>query len=1120
MQKNSNIQFSKIGLFLLVFVCFVFSFVKAQNVQFHLLNSSENEALIQVDFPSYQTIAVDVNGQTMYRLQMKDAYPLLKANSPELMQTSTSLIVPEGSVISTEIVNVDYQLVQNFELAPSKGRLLRNVNPADIAYLKGADYYHDGFLFNNAVSVGEEYQLRDFHGVAVHFYPFDYNPMQKELKVYSSITVRVHFESNQAVKTLRKVSKAYNQIYSDHFLNYNAMKSQPLQENGRILILAPQSFCAAMQPYADWKIRNGYPTEIVSLSTAGSSSATIKNYIASYYASHSDFTFLVMVGDDGQFPTISAGGNISDNYYGEIAGNDVYPDLLIGKISAETEAQVTTQVQKFIQYEKNPVETAHFPVYCGIASNQGPGDDNEYDYTHIRNIGTKLTNYTYTSGYELFEDNQGGLDASGDPTASTVASAVNAGVGIINYCGHGAETYWVTSNFSVTNVNNLTNSNKLPFIISVACVNGAYTNRTCFAEAWLRATKNDQPTGAVGALMSTINQPWNSPMCAQDHINDILTGISSVSQKYTYGGIVFNGFIKMLDEYNDYEVTRTWILFGDPALMVRTAVPQELPLTYQQQVPMGSSSIVFSSTVNGAKVTLTNNHEILSSGLINNGSVTLNIPQNLQPSDTIFVLATAHNYLPYDGIAQVIPVNGPYLVCNSVTLGDYEALSEANNHDGLADYGETIYAEIEFKNVGNEASGPVSWDVTTDDPYVSVLSSNLSINDLAVNSTASATAFTMVVANVVPAAHTAVINLHLTYHGETKTLPINVLLHAPQLAIGDYIVDDAQLGNGNGKLDFNETAILKLNLGNTGNGAARSGAVHVTSKDGKLHLFRLPYETPVVPADGSANVSMRVSVDPQVTAPTVAVLRAVYVVGDYRETKDLYVKIGFQAEDWETGDFSQFNWNNNSQKPWTITSQNPYEGNYAAKSGAIGNNASSILTISHYSANADSISFYYKVSSEDNYDFLKFYIDGSVRDSWSGEVSWTRAAYPVSAGQHTYKWEYVKDYYMTGGSDMAMIDYIELPISNASTSVETYVVENVSVYPNPTTDKVSVTLSEELVSGDCVCQLYDLTGRMLQSVKINSNTTVLNMQEYAQGLYLLEIYNNGQLLQTVKITRQ
>ena len=46
-----------------------------------------------------------------------------------------------------------------------------------------------------------------------------------------------------------------------------------------ILIIAPEKFIPSMQPYADWKIRNGYPTEIVPLSTAGSNINLIKNLL-------------------------------------------------------------------------------------------------------------------------------------------------------------------------------------------------------------------------------------------------------------------------------------------------------------------------------------------------------------------------------------------------------------------------------------------------------------------------------------------------------------------------------------------------------------------------------------------------------------------------------------------------------------------------------------------------------------------------------------------------------------------------------------------------------------------------------------------------------------------------
>ena len=93
---------------------------------------------------------------------------------------------------------------------------------------------------------------------------------------------------------------------------------------------------------------------------------------------------------------------------------------------------------------------------------------------------------------------------------------MNAGRGMINYCGHGSDTSWGSTGFNNSNVNALVNDNMLPVICSVACVNGNFPNQTCFAEAWLRATNNGEPTGAVATYMSTVNQSWDPPMEGED----------------------------------------------------------------------------------------------------------------------------------------------------------------------------------------------------------------------------------------------------------------------------------------------------------------------------------------------------------------------------------------------------------------------------------------------------------------------------------------------------------------------------------------------------------------------------------------------------------------------------
>jgi gingipain R len=117
------------------------------------------------------------------------------------------------------------------------------------------------------------------------------------------------------------------------------------------------------------------------------------------------------------------------------------------------------------------------------------------DQQHQENIRTDLLNYGYLSVDQIYE--------SMGATAAQVSTNLNQGRGFINYTGHGADTYWVTTGFSNTNVNALTNDYMLPFIQSVACVNGNFVSMTCFAEAWLRSVNEstNAPAGAIGFMV-------------------------------------------------------------------------------------------------------------------------------------------------------------------------------------------------------------------------------------------------------------------------------------------------------------------------------------------------------------------------------------------------------------------------------------------------------------------------------------------------------------------------------------------------------------------------------------------------------------------------------------------
>lgn len=132
------------------------------------------------------------------------------------------------------------------------------------------------------------------------------------------------------------------------------------------------------------------------------------------------------------------------------------------------------------------------------------------------------------------------------------------------------------------------------------------------------------------------------------------------------------------------------------------------------------------------------------------------------------------------------------------------------------------------------------------------------------------------------------------------------------------------------------------------------------------------------------------------------------------------------SDDFESGTLGHLSWISTGN-PWLIEGTNVASGKYAARSAAIGNSQTSSLSLTTNFA-ASSGSFDLQVSSELNFDYLKFFIDGNLIQQWSGRAGWTTFSFPVPAGTHTLQWSYVKDPSGSAGLDAAFIDNVSLPI--------------------------------------------------------------------------------------------
>ncbi|MGB2863112.1 MAG: leucine-rich repeat domain-containing protein, partial [Sedimentisphaerales bacterium] len=130
-------------------------------------------------------------------------------------------------------------------------------------------------------------------------------------------------------------------------------------------------------------------------------------------------------------------------------------------------------------------------------------------------------------------------------------------------------------------------------------------------------------------------------------------------------------------------------------------------------------------------------------------------------------------------------------------------------------------------------------------------------------------------------------------------------------------------------------------------------------------------------------------------------------------------------DDFEMGDFNNLDWKSSGDAEWVISTE-AHSGNYCAQAGSINNNDTSTLSVILDCVEGN-ITFYCKISSEQKFDYLKFYIDGAEQDKWSGDQGWIEVSFPVEAGTRTFEWTYSKDSSTSRGEDTAWIDDIVFP---------------------------------------------------------------------------------------------
>jgi len=1111
-------------------VLFLFSILlNAQNNKATLVSSTIDETFINFTFQSYDFKTVATQKGEAVIVLAEDMSAIMELGAPNLPKFTESLIIPDLASMKVEVLSSKYKDVKNVTVAPSKGNLTRNIDPATISYQYGSVYHKDAFYPSQLTDLNEPFILRDHRGQVLQVFPFQYNPVSKTLRVYSEIKLKVSVKDQSGVnpfnrtKSRAKVTKEFNKIYTNHFINYQASQSRytPVEEEGNMLIICHDAWTAEMEAFVTWKNTIGRPCEMVTVTDAGGTATNIKTYVENYYNTNG-LTFLLLVGDSNQVPTNIGGdlGGHSDNAYAYITGNDHYLEFFVGRFSAETAAHVTTQVLRTYEYEKGDQLAADWLNKCmSVGSDEGGpgfGDDGEYDWEHLRNIQTDLIGFSYINPpYEHFEGSQGGEDAAGNPTPAQVAVSLNAGLGIANYTGHGSDTSWSTSGFSNSDINNLTNENKLPFIWTVACVNGAFVGQTCFGEAWLRAENNGEPTGAVAIMAATINQTWAPPMIGQDEMNDLLVGTAVNGTKRTFGGISINGCFQMIEESNDTPMIDTWTCFGDPSLYVRTDNPTNMVIAHNSEIIVGENVFNVASDLEGALATVSNNGVIVGSAVVTGGNAAIPV-DNLVPGTNLTVAVVGFNKITYVTTVIVIAPTGPYVIVDS-------CVDEVT-------FGQSIDLDMALKNVGVAEATNVIATLATADASASLTNETYNYGTIAAGavSSTSSDAFTLAVLDDVPDQYLIPVTAEITDGTETWNKSIFVKVNAPAFTINDLVVDDAATGNSDGILDPGETATLTIQTTNTGHANVTNVISMIATNFAGLTIDTGTAPTVNLTIGETGNFVFSVTADANVPPGTQAIITNTITGGvnnQYSEEKEFAIIIGFVPEycDSNAADPAdsmieevQFGTIvNNTAADGCVTYTDFTEQEALTDTFSVGTTHDIKITLGTCGGNYNKAA---KVFIDWNYDGdfndageMVFETDAQVA-TWTAEGTFTVPA-DINSGQRFMRIvlsENVTAIEPCGEYPYGETEDYKIYVHDPAASVKENNLADLNLYPNPNEGSFVVDLSRVNNNEVAQIEVFNLNGQLVYKVNTTETKPRINLHSKS-GIYLVRVTSGTQV---------
>jgi hypothetical protein len=433
---------------------------------------------------------------------------------------------------------------------------------------------------------------------------------------------------------------------------------------GVYLVITADAFADAIQPLVAWKTEAGFDVRVHRTSEIGSSLEAIRAFVRDAYLTWDvPPRYLLLVGDVEFVPTTMVSGNVSDHAYACVDGDDFLPDLLVGRFSAKSPADVAVQVAKTVHYERTP-EIASGDWFsrallaAGNLNSSTPVPLSRWAGEELRAVGFTAADSAYKSNSPQHPWWDGRI---------IIKYYVDRGVSLVNYRGwaYGDEG-WQPPNFWNQDVPTLANGWKLPVVFSIVCHTGNFGNVTidCFAETWMKAGTPETPLGAV-AFVGT-GEHWSHSRWNDRIDMGVIQAICDADLREV-GAIMTSAKLSILPLFpTEFYMTDVadpeqsaeyycyiYNLLGDPSLELRTGMPRTIHVGVPRSIGFGADAMEIGVTetdgvtpIAGARVALAQNGRRIGYG-ITDATGTARAAIAPETTDPVTVTVTGRDLYPW-----------------------------------------------------------------------------------------------------------------------------------------------------------------------------------------------------------------------------------------------------------------------------------------------------------------------------------------------------------------------------------------------------------------------------------------------------------------------------------------